>query len=42
MDKMLSEFYALRGFDPDGVPQKAVLEKIGLPDLAALLHDGKS
>jgi aldehyde:ferredoxin oxidoreductase len=42
MDKMLSEFYALRGFNPDGVPEKAVLEKIGLPDLAALLHDGKS
>ena len=42
MDKMLAEFYALRGFNDNGVPQKAILEKVGLPDLAALLHDGKS
>ncbi len=39
MDKMLAEFYALRGFDDNGVPGKAVLEKVGLSDLAALLHD---
>jgi aldehyde:ferredoxin oxidoreductase len=39
MDKMLAEFYALRGFDDNGVPGKAVLDKVGLPDLAALLHD---
>jgi aldehyde:ferredoxin oxidoreductase len=39
MDKMLAEFYALRDFDNNGVPGKAVLEKVGLPDLAALMHD---
>lgn len=39
MDKMLAEFYALREFDGNGVPGKAVLEKVGLPDLASLLHD---
>ncbi len=38
MDKMLSEFYALRGFDENGVPKKEILEKIGLSDLATLLH----
>jgi len=38
MDKMLSEFYELRGFTADGVPQKEVLKKIGLADLASLLH----
>lgn len=38
MDKMLSEFYELRGFNEDGVPKKEVLEKNGLADLARLLH----
>jgi len=38
MDRMLTEFYELRGFNADGVPEKQVLENIGLPDLAALLH----
>jgi aldehyde:ferredoxin oxidoreductase len=42
MDKMLSEFYELRGIDANGIPQKAVLEKIELPDLAALLHNPTS
>jgi aldehyde:ferredoxin oxidoreductase len=38
MDKMLAEFYELRGFDESGVPTKEILEKIGLPDLAQILH----
>jgi aldehyde:ferredoxin oxidoreductase len=38
MDKMLAEFYDLRGFDASGVPQKETLEKIGLTDLAQMLH----
>lgn len=37
MDKMLAEFYALRGFDEQGLPTKKVLEDVGLQDLAALL-----
>jgi aldehyde:ferredoxin oxidoreductase len=38
MDKMLAEFYELRGFDASGVPRKETLEKVGLADLARLLH----
>jgi len=38
MDLMLREFYALRGFNNDGVPKRKVLEEIGLSDLAELLH----
>jgi len=38
MDRMLAEFYELRDFDSDGVPTKKVLDQVGLPDLAALLH----
>jgi aldehyde:ferredoxin oxidoreductase len=38
MDRMLAEFYELRGFNADGVPEKQVLENIGLPELAGLLH----
>jgi aldehyde:ferredoxin oxidoreductase len=38
MDKMLAEFYELRGFDESGVPKKQTLEIIGLPDLAQMLH----
>jgi len=38
MDLMLREFYALRGFDPNGLPGKAILEQLDLSDLAALLH----
>lgn len=38
MDRMLKEFYALRGINEDGIPGKDVLEKIGLSDLAARLH----
>jgi len=38
MDRMLAEFYELRGFNADGVPEKNVLEDVGLPELAVLLH----
>ncbi len=38
MERMLREFYALRGIDEDGIPGKDILEKIGLSDLAARLH----
>ncbi|MFZ2634480.1 MAG: aldehyde ferredoxin oxidoreductase family protein [Desulfosalsimonadaceae bacterium] len=38
MDRMLAEFYELRGFNTDGVPEKQVLENVGLSELAGLLH----
>jgi aldehyde:ferredoxin oxidoreductase len=38
MDLMLREFYQLRGIDSDGVPGRAVLEGMGLRDLADLLE----
>jgi len=38
MEKMLSEFYELRGFNKDGVPPKEVLEDVGLPKLAGLIY----
>jgi len=38
MDKMLAEFYALRGFDENGIPLKNILESLDLSDLAALLN----
>ena len=38
MDMMLGEFYALRGFDDQGIPTREVLEGVGLPELAAILH----
>lgn len=38
MDKMLAEFYEMRGLDADGLPTRQVLEAVGLPDLANLLH----
>ncbi len=38
MDKMLAEFYELRGFNADGIPTKNILENVGLPDLAELLN----
>jgi aldehyde:ferredoxin oxidoreductase len=38
MDRMLTEFYELRDFDSDGLPTKKVLDQVGLPDLALLLH----
>ena len=38
MDLMLKEFYELRGFNDDGVPEKQILENLGLSDLAKLLY----
>jgi aldehyde:ferredoxin oxidoreductase len=38
MDMMLGEFYALRGFDEQGIPTRKVLEDAGLPELAEILH----
>ncbi|NOY70106.1 MAG: aldehyde ferredoxin oxidoreductase family protein [Deltaproteobacteria bacterium] len=38
MNKMLSEFYALRGFNENGVPKRGVLESMDLADLAELLY----
>ena len=38
MDRMLAEFYELREFNADGIPEKQVLEKVGLNELAGLLH----
>jgi aldehyde:ferredoxin oxidoreductase len=38
MEKMLKEYYELRGLDSNGVPRKEVFEKAGLHDLAAKLH----
>jgi aldehyde:ferredoxin oxidoreductase len=38
MDLMLREFYQLRGLEPNGYPGRAVLEGLGLDDLAQLLH----
>lgn len=40
MEKMLKEYYELRGLDPDGIPRKEVLENAGLHDLAVMLHGG--
>lgn len=38
MKLMLKEFYELRGFNPDGVPEREVLQALDLPLLADLLH----
>ena len=38
MDLMLAEFYALRGFDENGIPTRETFEAVGLGDLAGLLH----
>ncbi|MCD6586819.1 MAG: aldehyde ferredoxin oxidoreductase family protein [Desulfobacteraceae bacterium] len=37
MDKMLAEFYELRGFNKNGIPAKSILDSIDLQDLATLL-----
>jgi len=39
MDKMLTEFYELRGFNKNGIPTKEVLDDLGLQDLTALLKN---
>jgi len=38
IEKMLKEFYELRGLDESGLPRRDVLEKAGLNDLAQKLH----
>ena len=37
IERMLSEFYELRGMNDNGIPSAAVLEKLELADLATLL-----
>jgi aldehyde:ferredoxin oxidoreductase len=39
MDKMLSEFYELRGFNENGIPSQDILGSLDLPDLAELLNN---
>jgi Aldehyde:ferredoxin oxidoreductase len=38
IDRMLKEYYELRGIDANGFPTRDVLEKAGLGDLAEKLH----
>jgi aldehyde:ferredoxin oxidoreductase len=38
IDRMLKEYYELRGIDANGFPTRDVLEKAGLGDLAQKLH----
>jgi aldehyde:ferredoxin oxidoreductase len=38
IEKMLKEYYELRGIDVNGFPRRDVLEKAGLGDLAQKLH----
>jgi len=40
IEKMLAEFYELRGLDANGVPRRDVLERCGLHDLADKLYGG--
>ncbi|OHD66550.1 MAG: hypothetical protein A2176_02130 [Spirochaetes bacterium RBG_13_51_14] len=40
LDKMLKEYYEMRGIDSNGIPKKEVLENAGLHDLAVRLHGG--
>jgi aldehyde:ferredoxin oxidoreductase len=40
IDRMLKEYYALRGLDTNGFTRRDVLEKAGLNDLAEKLHGG--
>ncbi|HHN72831.1 MAG TPA: hypothetical protein ENK13_01950, partial [Thermopetrobacter sp.] len=37
LDRMLPEYYRLRGWDEAGRPAPALLARLGLDDLAALL-----
>jgi len=34
LDRMLEEYYRIRGWDRDGVPTRQTLERLGLPDFA--------
>ncbi|MCX5848995.1 MAG: aldehyde ferredoxin oxidoreductase family protein [Deltaproteobacteria bacterium] len=38
IDRMLKEYYNLRGLDSNGLPRRDVLERAGLNDLAKKLH----
>lgn len=38
MELMIREFYEMRGFNSDGIPEKQVLAEVGLPELAQLLY----
>jgi len=38
MQRMIKEFYKIRGLDANGLPRKDVLDKHGLSDLAEKLH----
>jgi len=38
VEKLLREYYELRGLDGDGKPKKEILVKVGLEDLAKRLH----
>ncbi|MCP4614585.1 MAG: aldehyde ferredoxin oxidoreductase family protein [Planctomycetes bacterium] len=38
IDRMLDEYYEMRGLDPDGLPTRETLEKIGLADVADRLY----
>jgi aldehyde:ferredoxin oxidoreductase len=40
LEKMLKEYYELRGIDSNGIPKKEVLDNAGLHDLAVRLHGG--
>ena len=42
MDLMLKEFYELRRLNEEGVPEKKVLEGLGLTELAKLLYERHS
>jgi len=37
LQSMLDEYYELRGWAPDGVPKKEILDKLGLEDIKAML-----
>ena len=38
VEKLLREYYEIRGLNEDGRPKKEVLMKVGLDDLAKKLH----
>jgi aldehyde:ferredoxin oxidoreductase len=38
-EKLLREYYEIRGLDKEGKPKKEVLLKAGLDDLAKKLHE---
>ena len=36
LDMMLDEYYAVRGWDSQGIPQPETLQKLGLAEIPAL------